>query len=398
MPRLKTGSAVAKKKIRGSKTIKIWFARVTYFDDEGKRREWARKPKSNTKTAAKEEAKRMLQELEGQGKKAIDAANMTFAQLADFYQETYLIDAEYVDGRKVAGFRSKYEFEVRLRVLRNYFRNQKIKEVTHGDLKKFKVVRLKTPTAFGKNTRGTDKPGNVTYRQRSIGTVHKELGLLRRIFNVAVSNGWLIKNPFEMGDSLINPADEKARERIITREEEECLLAACTGWRAHLRPIIICALDTGMRRGEIFKLKWSDIDFENRLINIQALNTKTLRQRQVALSSRLTQELQALWEDSTRNLDALVFGITTSSKKAFANVRKIAGIPDLRFHDLRHTHATRLVSKHLPLAEVGRTLGHTQINTTYRYVNPNVQTAKRVAEIMDELNSAETQTENKLIN
>jgi len=239
MPRLKTGSAIAKKKIRGSKTIKIWFARVTYFDDEGKRREWTRKPKDNTKTAAKEEAKRMLQEMEGQGQKAIDSANMTFAQLADFFEETYLIDAEYVDGRKVAGYRGKYVMSLNLKVLKNYFRNQKIKELTHGDIKKFKAVRLKTPTEFGKNTRGTDKPGNVSYRQRAIGTVHKELGLLRRILSIAVSNGWLIKNPFEMGDSLITPADEKHRERIISKEEEEKLLAACTGARAHLRPIII---------------------------------------------------------------------------------------------------------------------------------------------------------------
>jgi integrase len=388
MPRLKTGSAIAKKKIRGSKTLKIWFARVTYFNDEGQRREWTRKPKENTKTAAKEEARRMLQELEGQGQKAIDGANMTFAQLADFYQETYLIDAEYVDGRKVAGYRGKYVLGLNLKVLKNYFRTQKIKEITHGDLKKFKAVRLKTPTAFGKNTRGTDKTGNVSYRQRAIGTVHKELGLLRRILNVAVSNSWLLKNPFEMGDSPINPADEKSRERIITREEEDRLLAACTGARTHLRCIIICALDTGMRRGEIFKLKWSDIDFENRLMNIQALNTKTLRERQIALSSRLIRELQTLKESSDGNPDSLVFGITTSSKKGFARVREAAGMPDLRFHDLRHTHATRLVSKNLPLAEVGRTLGHTQINTTYRYVNPNIQTARKVAEIMDELNDS----------
>ena len=387
MPRLKTGSAIAKKKKRGAKTIKIWFARVTYFDDEGKRREWTRKPKDNTKTAAKEEAKRMLQEMEGQGQKAIDSANMTFAQLADFFEETYLIDAEYVDGRKVAGYRGKYVMSLNLKVLKTYFRNQKIKELTHGDIKKFKAVRLKTPTEFGKNTRGTDKPGNVSYRQRAIGTVHKELGLLRRILSIAVSNGWLIKNPFEMGDSLITPADEKHRERIISKEEEEKLLAACTGARAHLRAIIICALDTGMRRGEIFKLKWSDIDFENRIMNVQALNTKTLRQRQIALSSRLAQELLTLKQASSGNPDSLVFGIVTSSKKGFAKLREAVGMPDLRFHDLRHTHATRLVSKNLPLAEVGRTLGHTQINTTYRYVNPSTQTARRVAEIMDELNS-----------
>ncbi len=145
----------------------------------------------------------------------------------------------------------------------------------------------------------TQKNGHLlTKRQRSIGTVHKELELLRRMFNVAVSNGWLMKNPFEMGDSLINPSDEKQRERILTKEEEEKLLAACFGPRAHLRSIIVCALDTGMRRGEIFKLKWSDIDFENGIINIKAFNTKTLRERQVAMTSRLSQELYTLWENS----------------------------------------------------------------------------------------------------
>jgi len=143
-----------------------------------------------------------------------------------------------------------------------------------------------------------------------------------------------------------------------------------------------------MRRGEIFKLKWSDVDFENRIMNVQALNTKTLRQRQIALSSRLTQELLTLKQASSGDSDSLVFGIVTSSKKGFAKLREDVGMPDLRFHDLRHTHATRLVSKNLPLAEVGRTLGHTQINTTYRYVNPSTQTARRVAEIMDELNDS----------
>jgi integrase len=60
----------------------------------------------------------------------------------------------------------------------------------------------------------------------------------------------------------------------------------------------------------------------------------------------------------------------------------------LRFHDLRHTHATRLVSKHMPLSEVGRVLGHTQANTTYRYVNANLETAKRAAAALDEFNTS----------
>lgn len=394
MARHRTGAAIAKWKVKNGKRVKQWFACVSYMDESGKRRQWLQKPTDNTKTAAREFAKKMLGEIQEQGEQAIDATNMTFAQLADYYQRTYLVEPEYVDGRKIAGLRSKYELELQLKVLRRYFGNRKIKPITHGDLERYKTARLKTPIVLGKNTRGTDKPGNPIQRQRSITTVHRELALLRRVFNVAIQNGWLTKNPFMMGGPLINPGDEKQRERILTRDEEERLLAACTGSKDHLRPIIIMALDTGMRCGEIFKLKWSDIDLENRLIIIQAFNTKTMRQRQVAITSRLTQELESLWQSSILNPDALVFGVA-SVKKAFSKARMVAGLPDVRFHDLRHTHATRLVSRHLPLSEVGRVLGHTQANTTYRYVNANVETARRAAAALDQFNSNEASQEPK---
>src|SRR5439155_8639989 len=79
---------------------------------------------------------------------------------------------------------------------------------------------------------------------------------------------------------LISIADERKRERILTRDEELRLLAACENrYQKHLRPILICALDTGMRRGEIFGLKWSDVDFEERILTIRPFNTKTMKDR-----------------------------------------------------------------------------------------------------------------------
>ena len=74
-------------------------------------------------------------------------------------------------------------------------------------------------------------------------------------------------------------------------------------------------------------------------------------------------------------------------KNSFRSVRTEAGLPDIRFHDLRHTAATRLVAAHLPLPEVGHVLGHTQANTTYRYVNANIETTRRAAAILDAFNS-----------
>jgi len=233
--------------------------------------------------------------------------------------------------------------------------------------------------------------------QRSIASVNRELSLLRRILNVAIRQGWILRNPFDMGDALITLGDEKPRERILNREEEERLLAVCTGRRSHLRVIIICAIDTGMRKGEILKLKWSEIDFENRIITVRAFNTKTMRERQVAMTTRLTDELEALYEKSTKDLDTLVFGITDDVKRSFNAARADAHLPEVRFHDLRHTHATRLVSAHIPLSEVGRVLGHTQANTTYRYVNANVETARRAAAVLDEFNRAEDKSETQVL-
>jgi integrase len=71
----------------------------------------------------------------------------------------------------------------------------------------------------------------------------------------------------------------------------------------------------------------------------------------------------------------------------FDTVRRAVGLEDLRFHDLRHTAATRLVGANIPLSEVGRVLGHTQANTTYRYVNANLETAKRAAAALDAFNA-----------
>jgi integrase len=113
------------------------------------------------------------------------------------------------------------------------------------------------------------------------------------------------------GDPLISVADERKRERILTRDEENRLLAACENrYQRHLRPILICALDTGMRRGEILGLKWSDVEFEERVLTIRAFNMKTMKERQVSLTIRLAIELEKLWDESPKDKDQLVFGFT----------------------------------------------------------------------------------------
>jgi integrase len=147
-----------------------------------------------------------------------------------------------------------------------------------------------------------------------------------------------------------------------------------------------------MRQGEIFSLRWRDVDLESRLITIQAFHTKTLREQQIAVTTRLAIELERLKSGAPDDPNGLVFGILDNVKRSFTAARSKAGLNDLRFHDLRHTAATRLVGAHIPLSEVGRVLGHSQANTTYRYVNANIETAKRAAAALDAFNAETPQT------
>jgi integrase len=293
---------------------------------------------------------------------------MTFNQLAEFYQRTHLQPAKYVGERKVSGLRSLHTGKYVMKIFQNFFGAKKLRAITYGDMLRFRSVRLDTPTVLGK--------------QRSITTVNRELEVLRNMFNLASREGWILRNPFTSGPPLIQKAHEKTRERILTSEEEQRLLATCSGRREHLRPLIICALDTGMRRGEILTLTWEDIDFEGRLIRVRAFNTKTQRERWLAMTPRLLSELETLYQDSTGRETERVFGIENNFRKAFETARKKANLPEVRFHDLRHTAATRLVQKNVPLPLVGRVLGHTQANTTMRYVNSNIETARRAADAL----------------
>jgi integrase len=364
--------SVVRRKGRGNGAKPTWWARVTYTDPvTGKRHD--RQRRAENKVDAGDKVHELLAEVDATGGRSLAKEHMTFFDLATYFENHYLIPAEYVDGRKVAGVRSISPAVAAVKVLKEHFGLRQLRGITHSDIRSFRAERLAKPTKAKK--------------QRSVAAVNRELEKLRRLLNIAEREGWILRNPMRSGDSLISVADERKRERIITRDEELRLLSACDDrWRRHLRPIVVCALDTGMRRGEILSLKWSDVNFEERVLTIRAFNTKTMKERQVSLTVRLALELETLWESSPKIREGLVFGFTNNVKRSFTSARTAAGLPDIRFHDLRHTAATRLVAAHLPLPEVGRVLGHTQANTTYRYVNANIETTRRAAAALDAFN------------
>ena len=321
----RTGSIV-KRKARRKGAKETWWARVTYIDPKtGKRHDLQRRAES--KAHARDLMQELLRDIDATDGQAPRNDRMNFAELCDYFEKHYVKAAEYVDGRKVAGMRSVDTAKGQLSVLRDHFGACRLRSITHAELCEFRAKRLSTKTR--------------TKSQRAIASVNRELSLLRRMMNVAQREGWILRSPFSAGDSLISLADENKRERILTREEELRLLAACeTGQRAHLKAILICALDTGMRQGEIFSLRWRDVDFEKGLLTIQAFHTKTMKERQVAITTRLALELERLKASAPENPQGLVFGIVDNVKRSFTAARGDAGLNDVRFHDLRHTAAT----------------------------------------------------------
>jgi integrase len=348
-----------------------WYARFTYVDGTGKRRnvkwkvDWAR-----NQTEAEEELLDVLREFEDRGERALNGNRMIFRELAKIYKARKLIPAEYVCERKVSGLRSWKTPRTFLRTLVEHFGAHHIKDITKSDVEDFKLMRLRTPT--------------IRETQRAIASVNRELELLRAVLRFAQSEGWLKWIPYIQ----INKADESERMRILSQQEEPRLLASCTGRRSHLKPILIAALDTAMRRGELFKLCWSDVNLVKCSIFIKALNSRSPRPRSVGITPRLLSELKRLYEMSPKDSEGLVFGVQDTIKRSFASACKAAGIDGFRFHDCRHTAITRMLHSGLDAAEVMKVSGHTQWKTFLRYVNPDEVAVREYADKLAEYNNS----------
>lgn len=379
-----------------------WWARLRYVDPETNRpKDLQRRAtsKANANDIATTEAKR----IEATGGRSVKAK--TFADLCNYYEKDYAKPAKYVEHKhtgeleKVSGLRSLYTVQRQIETLKEYFGPRMLDAITHGAIRQFKNHRFDVPTRAG--------------RQRSIASVHRELALLRRMLNVALGEGWITSNPFKSkADNLISPASERQRERIITQTEENALLAACDKpKRGHLKAIVIAALDTGCRRGELLKLRWHDVDFHRGQIRIIKFNSKTAKPRAVPMSARLRIELDRLWSESAKDPSLPVFGgklshdgqvqPLASVKKSFVGARRDAGLPDVRMHDLRHTALTRLHRRGLSIGEVAAIGGHDNIQTTKRYLNADSETIDRATAILDSFNAGEVQpseTASELVN
>ncbi len=193
-------------------------------------------------------------------------------------------------------------------------------------------------------------------------TVLAELSLLSHLFTVAQGDwgmSYLI-NPVKI---MRKPKPNRARDRRLVEDEEQRLLEVCREYGGTLHDVILFALETAMRRGEIAELHWKDI--KGNVAHLE--DTKNGERRDVPLS----RQAHAAVIHQVRQLhDSRVFGMKSGSiGMAFRRVCKRAGIEDLRFHDLRHEATSRLFEKGLNPMQVAAITGHKTLQMLKRYTH-----------------------------
>ena len=215
-------------------------------------------------------------------------------------------------------------------------------------------------------------------RRRSLVAGNRDLNLLRAAFNWAVLRGLLPHSPFRVGDvPVIKMAREEARTRRLHPGEDDRLLQHAGG----LRAIIIAALETGMRRGEILSLQWHQVRFTPRAeLFLPAVKTKTKRDRRIPISTVLRELLERRQYDPAGERlgpETYVFGDEIgrrrgSFKTAWRLTLQRAKIEDLHFHDLRREAGSRWMDAGIPLGTIQRWLGHANIAQTSTYLGASL--------------------------
>ena len=199
-------------------------------------------------------------------------------------------------------------------------------------------------------------------------SINRELSMLSKAFNLAVREWeWLKENPVS---KVGLDKENNERDRWLTDDEEKDLIKELPQW---LKEIVVFDLNTGLRQDELLSLTWDRVDLLRRVIVIQ--ETKNGKPRTIPLIQPV---LDILTEKSkVINLKTgLVFTNRMGRKinprrlrEVFNSVLERVGIKDFRFHDLRHTFATKLVQRGVDIYKISKLLGHLSITMTQRYAH-----------------------------
>ncbi|MEN2994231.1 MAG: site-specific integrase [Thermodesulfovibrio sp.] len=206
-------------------------------------------------------------------------------------------------------------------------------------------------------------------KEMSVATCNRYIGIVKSSFSKACDWNFITETRLKAIRKVKLLKGETKRLRYLTMDEIHRLLSCCDD---HLYPIVFTAINTGMRKGEILNLKWSNVDLKNGIILVE--KTKNNERREIPMNDSLKALFRRLY--SQRRLDTEYVFINPQNgkryvdlKKSFNTACKKAGLKDFHFHDLRHTFASQLVMSGVDLKTVQELLGHKTINMTLRYAH-----------------------------
>lgn len=340
---------MTRKKKRGLGYLKRGDRYYFNFSIKGRRYREVIEKATDEQTAANEVVRRRLAIIEGR-----DGEPDKSMPFEEFVKTIYLKWSKH-------NKRSYYLDTRYAEVFFKHFKGKTLRQITPLAIEQFKQARRE-----GKTIRG---------EQRSFGSVNRELSVLSSIFGRAVKYGFLDVNPCKDMELYKH---HNQRKRVVSEEEEQRLIAAMTGHLERLRPLMVLALNTGMRRKEMLKLWWSDIDFDRDQINIRAENSKSKKPRTLPMNSITKELLEKLRENAPDKY--LVFsgkGYSTSSvTNNFSKLCRKLGLSDVTIHTLRHTFSTRLKDENVNPFLIRDLLGHSTVLITEGYTHETPGTLK----------------------
>lgn len=232
-------------------------------------------------------------------------------------------------------------------------------------------------------------------------SANRNIVRLKGVLSRAVEWGVLEQHPLTKVRRL--KVDQRGRVRFLSTEEEKALRQAlddreesiraerdsANKWREerhkelmpdlrncdfaeHLKPMVLLSLNTGMRRGEVFNLTWADIDLKNKVLTVEGDTSKSGQTRHIPLNRESLAVIEG-WKKQSLNTGYVFPGKTggrlDNVKKSWDGLLKLAKIDGFRWHDLRHTFASKLVMAGVPLNTVRELLGHSDLSMTLRYAH-----------------------------
>ena len=235
--------------------------------------------------------------------------------------------------------------------VRAFFPGKRIDKVTPWDIERFK-----------------SKSANHV----SKASVNRELAIIKRMLKLAVDWEVIESNPAAKVKLF---KEEERPFRVLTDDEVHRLIHVAPD---HLRPILVVALNTGMRRGELLGLRWDNVSFQENVITVE--QSKSGRIRHIPMNRAVRGELHRLKGTEPGHVFKWQGEPLRRVTRSFSTALARAGIKKCRFHDLRHTFATNLVQNGVDLVTVMQLLGHADISTTMRYSHPSPETKRKAVE------------------